>query len=232
MAMDPLVTAAWIAAGTSIVSLAGTVAVAIVGFRAAEKVGSAANAAAASNTKHFVNATRDDHLWEKRARAYEDVLAHTTFRSLRVDLTLRPSRLNKREQEGMEKLFEVYGSDSWLDVHARMLAYASAEVLEAFLSASDADPEAALKLNAWKSKADHNRNIVESGAIPNTKFSEQDLSEAERDAAEAEEVRRKLIRRVTELIRAELHSSPRTIAPVPGEPGARAPERRGRGSSG
>ncbi|MGF1426524.1 hypothetical protein [Kitasatospora sp. LaBMicrA B282] len=213
MPMDPAVTAAWIAAGTSIVSFAGTVAVAIVGFRAAEKVGAAANATAATNTKHFVNATRDDHLWEKQgARAYEEVLAHIHFRSLRLEANLRSYRFDEQSEKNMEKFFESYQPESWFHVQARAVAYASADVMEAFELATRADIEAKSKFNSWTSMADHNRGIALAGAAHSEGFSGEDVIKARSEAVAAAEALQKCDGRVMDLIRAELHSNPRIAA--------------------
>jgi hypothetical protein len=58
--MNPTVEAAWIAAGVGILSLAGTVTVAIIGYR--------------NTRKAALEAARNERLWDKMAAAYEEVL--------------------------------------------------------------------------------------------------------------------------------------------------------------
>jgi hypothetical protein len=58
--MNPTVEAAWIAAGVGVLSLAGTVIIAIIGYRSSRRVA--------------LEAARNERLWDKMASAYEEVL--------------------------------------------------------------------------------------------------------------------------------------------------------------
>ena len=63
--MSPVVEAAWIAAGTSILSLLGTATVAISGLRNTRRI-----------TVRTIDVARDERLWDKRTVIYEEVVTH------------------------------------------------------------------------------------------------------------------------------------------------------------
>jgi hypothetical protein len=68
--MQPVVEAAWIAAGAGVLGIAGTVTVAVSGFRNTRKVTGQTIQAAAQDSIRALAAARADRLWEKQAAAY------------------------------------------------------------------------------------------------------------------------------------------------------------------
>jgi hypothetical protein len=74
--MQPVVEAAWIAAGTGVLGVVGTVIVAVSGFRNTRKVTDQTIQAAAQDSIRALDAARADRLWEKQATAYASFITH------------------------------------------------------------------------------------------------------------------------------------------------------------
>jgi hypothetical protein len=68
--MQPVIAAAWIAAGAGVLGIIGTVIVAVSGFRSTQKVTDQTIQAAAKESIRQLDAARADRLWERQATAY------------------------------------------------------------------------------------------------------------------------------------------------------------------
>lgn len=75
--MQPVVEAAWIAAGTGVLGVVGTVVVAVSGFRNTRKVTDQTIQAAAQDSIRALDAVRANRLWEKQAAAYASFITHS-----------------------------------------------------------------------------------------------------------------------------------------------------------
>ena len=70
LGMQPVIAAAWIAAGAGVLGVIGTVIVAVSGFRSTHKVTDQTIQAAARESIRQLAAARADRLWERQATAY------------------------------------------------------------------------------------------------------------------------------------------------------------------
>jgi hypothetical protein len=136
--MSPVVEAAWIAAGVSIVSLAGTVTVAIVGFRNTRKATAQTVDASTNNTVRALAAARSDRLWDKQAAAYVDAVTEVLARGTRREaLTSRGDVGNIGSHPRQERL-KAEEPES-IQIRAALRAYASEAVWAAYEAADEAN---------------------------------------------------------------------------------------------
>ncbi|WP_152645583.1 hypothetical protein [Streptacidiphilus albus] len=204
--LDPAVTAAWIAAGTSIVSLAGTVFVAYRGFRATEKVATEANQSAERNTERFVVATRDDHLWEKRADTYVEALSYVHHRGATRQHAQRGYRMDQESEARIAALLDSYDPGSWFELEGRLTTFASDEVVAASNAAHQANQKALIALGAWQELERQARESTLGGSAGPTGEAVLSARESSLEATKAAEAEDLLL--ITQ-IRRELHSHPR-----------------------
>jgi len=124
-AVDPQTSAALIAA----VSAGG---VAVVGFITNLRT-----------TTRTLDAARDQRLWEKRAEVYEEILAYCAYRQAsrqRIMSLDEPPDY----QAARQRLLGSYEEPSWFQMQARVIAFGSPEVEQAFRNARDADEACAV----------------------------------------------------------------------------------------
>lgn len=135
-AVDPVITAAWIAAAVGAAGIAGTVVTAWLGSRNTRMATEKTIAAGAATTAATLTAAREDRLWDKRCVAYEETLAGL--------LDERKNFLHGVEMvdlpDGGKELMIVPSHDSpeWVQRQSRLYAYASDAVLAASAAAEDA----------------------------------------------------------------------------------------------
>ena len=122
--MNPTVEAALIAGGVSLISLAGTVVVAVSGFRNSRRVTQETIAAAA-------NSSLRDRLWDRRSVLYVDAIKVVERRSTR--------RRQDLEQitTGIPATADAQSAD-WGEVAPRLIAFAPMAVVEAWRAATEA----------------------------------------------------------------------------------------------
>ncbi len=124
--MDPIIVASTIAAGsTGVVAIAGF----FINWLTTKRTVSAGT----ENTIRALEAARSDRIWDKKAATYTDAIA-----GLRHMQGVRSRQLTSTiVTEGPPpKLSDP--PVNWADLEARILAFASPTVLEAFQAASDA----------------------------------------------------------------------------------------------
>lgn len=129
--MDPVVAAAWISGAVSLISLGGTVAVAVVGFRSAAK-----------SALRAIDAEHDRRLWEKQADVYVKILADAGHRGITRDHKLKPYRFPKEIESRIEATLASYTAPPWFEYEAEVRAYASPKVIAKFQEAHDANEAA------------------------------------------------------------------------------------------
>lgn len=94
-------------------------------------------------TTRTLDAARDQRLWEKQAEVYEEILAFCAYRqtSRQRIISLGDS---PDTQAGLQRLLGSYEPPSWFQMQARVIAFGSAEVEQAFRNARDADEACAV----------------------------------------------------------------------------------------
>jgi hypothetical protein len=136
--MSHVVEAAWIAASVSLVSLAGTVTVAIAGFQNTRKATEQTVKASTSNTIRALAAARSDRLWDKQAAAYVDAVTEVLARRTRREaLTSRgdPGNIGSHPIQERRKAEEPES----IQIRAALRAYASEAVWAAYEAADQAN---------------------------------------------------------------------------------------------
>jgi len=143
--MSAIIEAAVIAAGASVIGLAGTAFVAFTGFRNTRKA-----------TEQTLRAAKDERLWEKRAATYERAIAALLSRrefrkglggaSRRAGYYRRYDLSTHYLAENIslppEPFFDRYEPVGWLEIEARLFAYATAAVLTALQASREANDKA------------------------------------------------------------------------------------------
>jgi hypothetical protein len=205
--VNPTVEAAWIAAGVAGLGIAGTATVAIAGFRSTKNATVRTIAASTANTMASLAAAREDRLWDKRAAAYEEVIAALQYRQMKRQHELRMYRLDEDSEQQLKDFFASYEPPGWFQAQARLRAYASDEVWEAFEATRQADVEVSGRYRQWKMLADDNRLAVESGR-PGAATDGQTTINARRAVNPAVEEAETRDEAVVKLIRDELRSKP------------------------
>jgi hypothetical protein len=168
--VNPTVEAAWIAAGVAGLGIAGTVTTAIAGFRATRNATGQTIAAGIASTRATLTAAREDRLWEKQAAAYEEVIAALQYRQMKRQHELRTYRLTEGAEQQLKNFFDSYEPPGWFEGQARLDAYASDEVREAFGATRQADLEFRVLYDRWFMLTEQARTAMETGtfaAAPN-----------------------------------------------------------------
>jgi hypothetical protein len=146
--MNPTVEAALIAAVVSLVSLGGTVIVAISGFRNTKQTNERTIDSGTEQLKRTLDAARDDKLWDKRTQTYEEVTAYLLFiqAKRRLEARRRNVRFDDAIEEANNRLLGEYKPASWWELQGRLAIYGSDEVIAAFEASHNADNEVAAAL--------------------------------------------------------------------------------------
>ena len=152
--MDPSIEPALIAGAVSLVSLGGTVAVAIAGFRNSRRAAKETAGAGTANTVLALDAARADRLWEAQAAVYTDAIRIVRHRVLTRRELIRTARFrydDETERRMKEWVASAKPSVERAEVEARMLAFCSSAVLEAVQAAGAANDEVFRLHHAWVS---------------------------------------------------------------------------------
>jgi hypothetical protein len=148
--MSPAVEAAWIAAGVGALGIAGTVIVATVTAKITKQTNSDTLEAATDNIVRTLDAERDAKLWDKRARAYEEIIAYLLYIQAKRRLFMRRQWIsyNKEYEEASDRRVGNGRPADWWDLQARLAAYGSQEAIDAFEASVAADTELASIIHA------------------------------------------------------------------------------------
>jgi hypothetical protein len=111
--------------------------------------------AATANTLRALDAARDDRLWDKRAAAYEETIAGMLHRQMKRQDRVRLLHYGPDHEKALEDFYASYDPLSWFVTQARLLAYASQEVKDAFDAAYKAEVEARTRYEEWKAKSEY-----------------------------------------------------------------------------
>jgi hypothetical protein len=165
--MDPLVEAAWIAAGATLVGVGGTVIVAVVGFRNTRRATEATNETTRNTTTATIAAARDDRLYEKRAEVYIELLMFVTMDAAhkatwQADLTsAQDAELAKYLREEVVN-YESPGTPLF---YARLHVYGTEAVFEAYDSYADSSLRAGAAFKAWQADPSDEIRVAALAAI-------------------------------------------------------------------
>jgi hypothetical protein len=209
--VTPAIEAAWIAAGAAGFGVVSTATVAVVGFRSTRNATVRAIAASTANTMASLAAAREDRLWEKRAGAYEETLAALQYRQVKRQHELRMYRLDEDSEQQLKDFFASYEPPGWFQAQARLRAYASDEVWEAFEATRQADLEVWGLYRQYKMLAEDTRLAVESGR-PGAAADGETMLRARRAVNPAVAEAETKDEAVTKLIREELRSKPESTS--------------------
>jgi hypothetical protein len=184
--MNPTVEAAWIAAGVGILSLVGTVTVAIVGYRNTRKVA--------------VEAARNERLVGKMADTYEGVLTAL----LRRQAERKQAATFYRTPDAEEKMMQYTARRAdpiWFEAQGRVIAYSSPEVRRGLELVRGVDQEVAMRFMLWQTAKQQASEARESGKSSEQSRSSDEMRELMNQGIEhAEKIENVLI----DLVRAEL----------------------------
>jgi hypothetical protein len=195
--MSPVIEAASIAAGVSLLSLVGTVAVAVSGHRTTQKTNSKTIQAGTDNTVRALEAAREDRLWDKRAAAYEEAIAYLLYRKARRGQLFQALYQREDPDERMEQLYGDFKPAPMLEIQGRVTSYSSEAVRAAFESAE---------------RADNDFRVIQIMSIPLLRASKDpdsaDVLAAKSKIRAADDDAEEKDQELIKLIRNELHSKP------------------------
>jgi hypothetical protein len=207
--MNPLVEAAYVGGAAAIVSGGWTALVAIVGSRSTKAATRQAIEANTADTIRALEAARKDHVWDKQAATYVDAI-----------VGIRYQQRKRRAHVGTTIVGEppeVSDPPSNLrEVEARLLAYASPKVIQAFTATNDAWEKAQHLYEEWQAAGN-----PEGGVVTPREELRQALRLASRDADEKEDV---LIETIRVDLLGEEGKALRLLMPRPKAPAQPDPE--------
>jgi hypothetical protein len=121
--MNPLVEAAWIAGGATLIGVGGTVIVGVSAFRSTSAA-----------TRATIEAAREQRVWDLKAEAYAQALTEAVYRAdhrdlLRGDDTLADDALY---EAAVAKAFTGLTKLAWNELEGRLLAFGSHAVTECY----------------------------------------------------------------------------------------------------
>jgi hypothetical protein len=185
--MDSVIDAAFIAAGSTVV-------VAAVGYITNWRT-----------TTKTLSAARSDHIWDRQAMVYEEILADTVARRVRRDNAIRTIKFDPATEAEIRARITPSENIEWYAFEGRVLAVTSAEVHAAFEDARDAHLEVLAAIGAKQDAADENRRHMEvSPGVPPP----VDIGALSKRIRELQDAANAADDRLTELIRQDLLAGP------------------------
>jgi hypothetical protein len=142
------------------------------------------------NALNTLDADHAAHLWDKRAEVYVDTLQALTVRRELRDMTVHKIFGRLKDQEEIPKLADERQLPDWRDLEARLVAYASAEVLSVWQDANESDDIFFSELDSFNHPADGSSNP-----------GREEVRDAADAAAEADI-------RLWDVVQADLHRKP------------------------
>jgi hypothetical protein len=122
--VDPVVAAAFI-------SVSGTAVVAVAGFGAAIYTG-----------RRNLTSAREHGVWDERSKVYVDAISAVHYRQSRRDYEMRVATLDEKTRQRAEAYLARYKEPDGFELEARLIAFASPEVVAAMQKSSTAHTEA------------------------------------------------------------------------------------------
>ncbi len=215
-AVDPTIEAAWIGAGVGggvgFLGIVGTVVTSAVSSRNTRKATERTVEAGAAHTRATLAAAREDRLWDKQCAAYETTLADVRHRQMKRRNDLRGFRWDEKSEQQLKEFFEGYEAPGWFQTQARLLAYASPSVLDAFEASERAHLEVRKLYLRYSMMADDNREAAQTGR-PGLAHDGRGTVDARHAVDPAVEAAEAADEGLIKLIRDELRSKP--VAAMP-----------------
>jgi hypothetical protein len=208
--VSPIVEAALIAGGVSLVSLAGTVAVAVSGFRNTRKVTSQTIQAALNGTLMGLDAAREERLWERKSAAYEVILSGLMDRAA-WRRSHRPERWMDQALKFLEEFLRGgYTPAEWNETQSRLFAYAPDDAMTAYIAIRRADVDIAECWRAWAKLSGE----PEDGSLPSAEATAAALNQAVSTMDACDERDNELAK----ILRADLRHKPSESLALPKPP--------------
>lgn len=212
--MNPYVEPAQIAAGVSLLSLGGTVFVAIAGFRNTRKATTRTVDAGTANTKLALDAARGDRLWDAQAAAYVDAIRILRHRVFARREHFRSLHYDNRTEADIAASIAGMAHPEFADAEARVMAYATPSVLAAIEVSAKANDKVISLVSEWRSLQRQAAAAQEGHADAVEGDTIRAAMEAAVAAAEAADDKDD---ELFAAIRADLHNKPsQALAPGPG----------------
>lgn len=140
--MNATVEAATIAATTTgivgFLGIVATVTTAIVSSRNTKRATERTVAGGVANTRATLMAAQEGRFWEQERAAYEETLAASLHRQTKRREDLRNARWDGATEQQITDALDSYDPPGIFEARARLVAYATDEVLAAFEAASRA----------------------------------------------------------------------------------------------
>lgn len=216
-----MIAAAWISGGVGALGIVSTAVTAWIGTRSTRKATEQAIAAGADNTRATLLAAHEAWLRDKESAAYEETLAEVRHRRLKRRHDLRWFRWDEATEQQRDEFFDSYQPPNWFQAQARMTAYASDAVLEAFDASERAHIEVWERYQRYRMMADNNKRASETGQFGIAHGGEETIAARKLvdPAVDDAEVKDQAL---IKLIREELRSLPEAaIAPAANLPAVR-----------
>lgn len=211
--MDATIAAALISGGVGALGIIGTVVTSVVGSKNTREATKRTVEAGTANTRATLLADREQRLWERRAAAYEDATAGLLLRQTKrqrstvvypAGTPFDPNKLREYRDS-----LEVPG---WNEAQARLVPYASREVLIAYNRCQEADSEVWWLHDQWLGMNETNRLAAEPGSRERH-IDEEVLREAGDAVSVAVSAAMDRDQALIDLIRDELASRPEATMP-------------------
>jgi hypothetical protein len=218
--VDATIAAALISGGVGALGIAGTVVTSVVGSKNTRQATERTVEAGTANNRATLSAAREDRLWEKRAAAYEETLEALLYRQQKRQNKLRMYRLDEDSEQKITDLFASYEPSGWFEAQARLVAYASDAVLDAYEVSQRADREVLARYQKYQFITEDNVRAAASGGLGSVHDSQtvgnalKAINPALREAADTDEA-------LIKVIRDELRSRPAAVMPLPIVPAVR-----------
>jgi len=212
------IAAALIAGAVGALGIVGTA----FGSHNTRKATEAAIEASAADTRATLAAAREDRLWDKRCAAYEETLAEVRHRQMKRRHDLRGLRWDEATEQQQAAFFDSYQPPNWFQAQARMTAYASRSVLDAFEASENAHLEVRARYLRYKAMADDNREASQTGNLALAHDGRATV-DARHEVDPALDLAEQADQALRALIRDELSSKPEAATlPVPVRPERRS----------
>lgn len=199
--MNPYVEPALIAGGVSLLSLGGTVWVALAGFRNTRKATTQTVEAGTADTVLALDAARGDRLWHKQTASYEETNAYLLFRQVKRRYELSPAA-DQPPPRAIEELFSHHKAAEWFAIQGRLVTYAEDVVVDAYNAAHFADSKVYMLYRTWKELKQQSEDYIAAGDVASAQDGAAGLGAAAdaigpalKDAEEKDQALIKLIRR-------------------------------------
>jgi hypothetical protein len=209
--MDATIAAAWVGAGVgggvALLGVAATVVTSVVSSNNTRKATERTVGAGVTANSATLAAAREDRLWEKRAAAYEGTLTGLLHRQAQRHFDLRKYRTDEESEQKLKEFYETYELPGMFETQARLVAYASDAVMDAFNVSRGTHATVRVRYS-HRAAVQETIQLAQAAGDLNFMPNRQELSEANRQLDNALEAADAADQALIEVIRDELRSMP------------------------